>query len=167
MIVLDWPKGGAVMKMREAVPEDAALIREIALATTDADNARARVMERAYQLEEIVRAISSSEEAKEQLFIVGETDGDVIGFYHAIDRGDTWEVLRLYLHPAHHRQGLGAELLTHLAGRKRQPVELYVESSNEQALAFLNHQSFVELNRIQEEVYDEPMELVHLRYDPR
>ncbi len=156
------------MKMREAVPEDAALIRQIALATTSVSNdVRSRVMERAYQLEEIVRAISSSEEAKEQLFIVGESDGDVIGFYHAIDRGDVWEVLRLYLHPAHHRQGLGAKLLTHLEERKTQPIELYVESSNEQAIGFLHHHSFTELNRIQEEVYDQPMELIHLRYDPR
>lgn len=156
------------MKMREAVPEDAATIREIALATiSNTDDVRSKVMERAYQQEEIVRAIGSSEEAKEQLFIVGEVEGDVIGFYHAIDRGDTWEVLRLYLHPAHHRQGLGAELLTHLQQRKAQPIELYVESSNEQAIAFLSHQAFTELNRIQEEVYDQPMELIHLRYDPR
>ncbi|WP_070329404.1 GNAT family N-acetyltransferase [Exiguobacterium aurantiacum] len=156
------------MKMREAVPEDAATIRDIALATISVtDDVRSKVMERAYQQEEIVRAIGSSEEAKEQLFIVGEAEGDVIGFYHAIDRGDTWEVLRLYLHPAHHRQGLGAELLTHLQERKAQPIELYVESSNEQAIAFLNHQAFTELNRIQEEVYDQPMELIHLRYDPR
>ncbi|TCI52286.1 GNAT family N-acetyltransferase [Exiguobacterium sp. SH1S21] len=156
------------MKMREAVPEDAATIRDIALATISVtDDVRSKVMERAYQQEEIVRAIGSSEEAKEQLFIVGESEGDVIGFYHAIDRGDTWEVLRLYLHPAHHRQGLGAELLTHLQERKAQPIELYVESSNEQAIAFLSHQAFTELNRIQEEVYDQPMELIHLRYDPR
>lgn len=155
------------MKMREAVPEDAATIRDIALATISVtDDVRSKVMERAYQQEEIVRAISSSEEAKEQLFIVGEAEGNVIGFYHAIDRGDTWEVLRLYLHPAHHRQGLGSELLTHLQERKVQPIELYVESSNEQAIAFLNQQAFTELNRIQEEVYDQPMELIHLRYDP-
>ncbi|EPE61549.1 acetyltransferase family protein [Exiguobacterium sp. S17] len=156
------------MKMREAVPEDAATIRDIALATISVtDDVRSKVMERAYQQEEIVRAIGSSEEAKEQLFIVGEAEGDVIGFYHAIDRGDKWEVLRLYLHPAHHRQGLGAELLTHLQERKAQPIELYVESSNEQAISFLSHQAFTELNRIQEEVYDQPMELIHLRYDPR
>ncbi|TCI22241.1 MULTISPECIES: GNAT family N-acetyltransferase [Exiguobacterium] len=155
------------MKIREAVPEDAATIRDIALATvSEQDEVRSKVMERAYQQEEIVRAISSSEEAKEQLFIVGEAEGDVIGFYHAIDRGDTWEVLRLYLHPAHHRQGLGTVLLTHLRERKVQPIELYVESSNEQAIAFLNHEAFIELNRIQEEVYDQPMELIHLRYDP-
>lgn len=155
------------MKIREAVPEDAATIRDIALATvSEQDEVRSKVMERAYQQEEIVRAIISSEEAKEQLFIVGEAEGDVIGFYHAIDRGDTWEVLRLYLHPAHHRQGLGTVLLTHLRERKVQPIELYVESSNEQAIAFLNHEAFIELNRIQEEVYDQPMELIHLRYDP-
>ncbi|KGI85926.1 MULTISPECIES: GNAT family N-acetyltransferase [Exiguobacterium] len=155
------------MKIREAVPEDAATIRDIALATvSEQDEVRSKVMERAYQQEEIVRAISSSEEAKEQLFIVGEAEGDVIGFYHAIDRGDTWEVLRLYLHPTHHRQGLGTALLSHLRERKVQPIELYVESSNEQAIAFLNHEAFIELNRIQEEVYDQPMELIHLRYDP-
>lgn len=156
------------MKIREAVPEDAATIRDIALATvSDQDEVRSKVMERAYQQEEIVRAISSSEEAKEQLFIVGEAEGDVIGFYHAVDRGDTWEVLRLYLHPAHHRKGLGTTLLSHLRERKMQPIELYVESSNEQAIAFLTHEAFTELNRIQEEVYDQPMELIHLRYDPR
>lgn len=155
------------MKMREAVPEDAATIRDIALATISVtDDVRSKVMERAYQQEEIVRAIGSSEEAKEQLFIVGETEDIVIGFYHAIDRGDTWEVLRLYLHPAHQRQGLGAELLAHLQERKLQPIELYVESSNDQAIAFLSHQAFTELNRIQEEVYDQPMELIHLRYEP-
>lgn len=155
------------MKMREAVPEDATIIRDIALASINKkEDVRSKVMERAYQPEEIARAISSSEEAKEQLFIVGEAEGNVIGFYHAIDRGDKWEMLRLYLHPDYHRQGLGSELLSHLQERKTQPIELYVESSNEQALAFLTGQSFVELNRIQEEVYDQAMELIHLRYDP-
>lgn len=155
------------MKMREAVPEDAATIRTIALSTiTKDDNVRTKVMERAYQQEEIVRAISSSEEAIEQLFVVGETEDDVIGFCHAIDRGDTWEMLRLYLHPDYHRKGHGSEFLMHLEKQKLQPIEVYVESSNEQAIAFLAHQHFKELDRIQEEVYDQPMELIHLRYDP-
>lgn len=155
------------MKMREAVPEDAATIRKIALSTVTQDDAvRTKVMERAYQQEEIVRAISSSEEAREQLFIVGETDDDVIGFCHAIDRGDMWEMLRLYLHPDYHRRGHGAEFLMYLEKQKIQPIDVYVESSNDQAITFLMHQSFKELNRIQEEVYDQPMELIHLRYNP-
>ena len=61
------------MNMREAVPEDATLIRSIALATISEDDLnRLKAMERAYRQEEIVRAISSSEEAREQYFIVGE-----------------------------------------------------------------------------------------------
>lgn len=155
------------MRMREAIPEDATTIRTIALSTVSTkDDVRAKAMERAYRQEEIVRAISSSEEAREQLFIVGETDDDVIGFCHAIDRGGMWEMLRLYLHPDYHRQGHGAAFLRHLEMKKTQPIEVYVENSNEQAIAFLNHQSFTELDRIQEEVYDQPMELIHLRYVP-
>ncbi|WP_215142358.1 GNAT family N-acetyltransferase [Exiguobacterium qingdaonense] len=155
------------MNMREAVPKDATMIRSIALATISSeDSNRTRAMERAYRQEEIVRAISSSEEAREQYFIVGEHGEEVIGFCHAIDRGDKWEMLRLYLHPDHHRNGYGAAFLAQLQSKKTQPIEVYVENSNEQAIAFLLHQSFVEVNRIQEEVYDEPMELIHLRHDP-
>lgn len=155
------------MNMREAVPEDAALIRTIALATISEDDLnRLKAMERAYRQEEIVRAISSSEEAREQYFIVGEFEEDVIGFCHAIDRGDMWEMLRLYLHPDYHRNGYGAAFLNYLQSKKTQPMEVYVENSNDQAIAFLLHQSFKEVNRIQEEVYDEPMELIHLRYHP-
>jgi N-acetylglutamate synthase-like GNAT family acetyltransferase len=153
--------------MREAVPEDAALIRTIALATISEDDLnRLKAMERAYRQEEIVRAISSSEEAREQYFIVGEFEEDVIGFCHAIDRGDMWEMLRLYLHPDFHRNGYGAAFLNYLQSKKTQPMEVYVENSNDQAIAFLLHQSFKEVNRIQEEVYDQPMELIHLRYHP-
>ncbi|MEJ6528243.1 GNAT family N-acetyltransferase [Exiguobacterium sp. USCH10] len=155
------------MNMREAVPEDAALIRTIALATISEDDLnRLKAMERAYRQEEIVRAISSSEEAREQYFIVGEFEEDVIGFCHAIDRGDMWEMLRLYLHPDFHRNGYGAAFLNYLQSKKTQPMEVYVENSNDQAIAFLLHQSFKEVNRIQEEVYDQPMELIHLRYHP-
>lgn len=155
------------MNMREAVPEDAALIRTIALATISEDDLnRLKAMERAYRQEEIVRAISSSEEAREQYFIVGEVEEDVIGFCHAIDRGDMWEMLRLYLHPDFHRNGYGAAFLNYLQSKKIQPMEMYVENSNDQAIAFLLHQSFKEVNRIQEEVYDQPMELIHLRYHP-
>ncbi|WP_214817142.1 GNAT family N-acetyltransferase [Exiguobacterium sp. s59] len=155
------------MNMREAVPEDAALIRTIALATISEDDFnRLKAMERAYRQEEIVRAISSSEEAREQYFIVGEFEEDVIGFCHAIDRGDMWEMLRLYLHPDYHRNGYGAAFLNYFQSKKTQPMEVYVENSNDQAIAFLLHQSFKEVNRIQEEVYDQPMELIHLRYDP-
>ncbi|MDE0563332.1 GNAT family N-acetyltransferase [Exiguobacterium sp. B2(2022)] len=155
------------MNMREAVPEDAALIRTIALATISEDDLnRLKAMERAYRQEEIVRAISSSEEAREQYFIVGEFEEDVIGFCHAIDRGDMWEMLRLYLHPDYHRNGYGAAFLNYLQSKKTQPMEVYVENSNDQAIAFLLHQSFKEVNRVQEEVYDQPMELIHLRYHP-
>lgn len=155
------------MNMREAVPEDAALIRTIALATISEDDLnRLKAMERAYRQEEIVRAINSSEEAREQYFIVGEFEEDVIGFCHAIDRGDMWEMLRLYLHPDFHRNGYGAAFLNYLQSKKIQPMEVYVENSNDQAIAFLLHQSFKEVNRIQEEVYDQPMELIHLRYHP-
>ncbi|WP_214693376.1 GNAT family N-acetyltransferase [Exiguobacterium sp. s160] len=155
------------MNMREAVPKDAALIRTIALATISEDDLnRLKAMERAYRQEEIVRAISSSEEAREQYFIVGEFEENVIGFCHAIDRGDMWEMLRLYLHPDYHRNGYGAAFLNYLQSKKEQPMEVYVENSNDQAIAFLLHQSFKEVNRVQEEVYDQPMELIHLRYHP-
>lgn len=155
------------MKMREAIPADATTIRAIALATvSQSEGHREQAIARAYQPEEIVRAISSSEEAKEQLFIVGETDGEVVGFYHAIDRGGMWEMLRLYLHPRVQRHGYGTAFLAHLQHQKKQPVELYVESTNEPALAFLTKQAFREVSRIQEDVYDEPMELVQMTYTP-
>ena len=114
--------------MREAVPEDAALIRTIALATISEDDLnRLKAMERAYRQEEIVRAINSSEEAREQYFIVGEFEEDVIGFCHAIDRGDMWEMLRLYLHPDYHRNGYGAAFEHGTAGDRCQPRPAYVQ----------------------------------------
>lgn len=150
------------MHIREAIPGDATMIREIALsAVKDSDEARTKVIERAYRLEEISRAIFSSEEASEQLFLVGEVADGVVGFFHAIDRGDTWEVLRLYLDPNYQRRGFGAELIRFMESKKRQPIDVYVESSNNEALSFLMKQGFEEMDRFEEEAFDEVLELIH------
>lgn len=106
------------MTIREATPDDAEAIHDVARASWETDYpdilSRETIdegVEEWYATDGLRRAIADS---RTRLFVAVE-DGAVVGFVHGVlADGGEGDVLRLYVHPEHRRQGTGHELLRRL-----------------------------------------------------
>ncbi len=80
------------------------------------------------------------------LVFVAVTDGDIVGFVHAMWSGDEGHVLRLYVHPDHRREGVGAALLdrtrTELFDRDIERIDAMVLADNDLGKAFYERFGF-------------------------
>jgi ribosomal protein S18 acetylase RimI-like enzyme len=70
---------------------------------------------------------------------VAETEAGIVG-YMALKES---YVARLYIHPDHQRQGIGAALLKHAMERSPAGLELHTHQKNTPACTFYEQQGFV------------------------
>ncbi|WP_255192126.1 GNAT family N-acetyltransferase [Natronobeatus ordinarius] len=100
------------MDIRPATEADREAIREVARAAWhDAyDDLEAvtidETVEEWYADDALERAIDKPGTA----VLVAERDGEVVGFTHGVVSEEEGDVLRMYVHPDHQRQGVGAAL---------------------------------------------------------
>ncbi|MFC4540597.1 GNAT family N-acetyltransferase [Halosolutus amylolyticus] len=110
------------MKIRSATPEDFEAIRAVARETwhDTYDELDAETIE--YTVENWYTDDSMPLEAPGTVVLVAETeadgsassrtqsDGDVVGFTHAVVQGEQADILRMYVHPDHQGEGVGSAL---------------------------------------------------------
>ena len=100
------------MEIRPATTDDREAIREVARdAWHDTyDELSSDVIDETiddwYGEEELERVLSEAGTA----LLVAESDGEVVGFTHGVVHGDEGDVLRMYVHPDHQRDGIGTAL---------------------------------------------------------
>ncbi|WP_306054369.1 GNAT family N-acetyltransferase [Natronococcus wangiae] len=100
------------MEIRPATTDDREAIREVARETwhDTYDELSSDVIDETiddwYADEELERALSTSGTA----VLVAETDDAVVGFTHGVVQEDEGDVLRMYVHPDHQREGIGTAL---------------------------------------------------------
>jgi ribosomal protein S18 acetylase RimI-like enzyme len=100
------------MELRPATTDDREAIREVAretwhetydeLASDEIDE----TIDDWYADEELGRALSEPGTA----VIVAEEGGEIVGFTHGVVQNDEGDVLRMYVHPDHQREGIGTAL---------------------------------------------------------
>lgn len=155
------------MDVRPATPGDVEEIREVARTSwTEAydavlpDAAIERVMEDWYAPETLRR------EVDEDVFYVAEEDG-IVGFAHAEVDGAEATIHRVYVHPAHWREGFGTELLdrveTELSGRDAVEITLEVLADNPVGLSFYRGHGYETVDRGEIEIAGEPVPRVLMR----
>lgn len=110
------------MEIRTATPTDVDAISRVARDSWEDDYpgvlSRETVdsgVEEWYSHQQIERAV----EDPLALLPVAETEGEVVGFAHAILDGDEGVIMRLYVHPEHRRAGIGGSLFTETESRLR------------------------------------------------
>jgi len=135
--------------VRDAVPGDAARVREIAAAAWRDAHAPLVGDDR---VEEFLAAhytesdLRDAIEREESVFLVAERD-DVLGFVEVgpTDDGDTWSVYRIYVHPEHYGAGVGTTLLDGAEARLPDAVtrlRLVVLAGNDRARGFYEARGF-------------------------
>jgi ribosomal protein S18 acetylase RimI-like enzyme len=138
--------------IRPATPADAPGVASVARLTWDATYAqmiaahnRRQFLERAYSS----RAMQEAIDSKRGWFYVATQRDKVIGFAQFLRRFDKQaELVRIYVHPAHQRQGIGrvflASGLLAIASAGIHMCYVSVEVSNRSARAFYEHFGFRE-----------------------
>lgn len=80
--------------------------------------------------------------------VVAERDGEVVGFTHGVVTEDEGDVLRMYVHPDHQRQGIGTalheRLRTALADFHMERMRAIDLASNDGGRRFYEHLGFRE-----------------------
>ncbi|ELY98492.1 GNAT family N-acetyltransferase [Natrialba asiatica] len=100
------------MEIRPATADDRSAIREVARDTwhDTYDDLASDVIDDTvddwYDDDELERALSKPGTA----VLVAETDAGVVGFTHGVVQDDEGDVLRMYVHPDHQREGVGTAL---------------------------------------------------------
>lgn len=102
------------MTVREATDDDIGSIRRVARASWEADYpdilSRESIdegIDEWYSSDQLEAAVGRST----TLLLVGERDGDVVGFVHGVWSGEEGDILRLYVDPDRRGEGIGRELL--------------------------------------------------------
>ncbi|WP_293032625.1 GNAT family N-acetyltransferase [Natronococcus sp.] len=100
------------MEIRPATADDRESLRELARETwhDTYDELSSDVIDETiddwYGDEELERALSEPGTA----VLVAEADGEIAGFAHGVVQGEEGDVLRMYVHPDHQREGIGTAL---------------------------------------------------------
>jgi ribosomal protein S18 acetylase RimI-like enzyme len=100
------------MEIRPATADDRESLRELARETwhDTYDELSSEVVDETiddwYGDEELERALSEPGTA----VLVVEADGEIAGFAHGVVQGEEGDVLRMYVHPNHQREGVGTAL---------------------------------------------------------
>jgi GNAT superfamily N-acetyltransferase len=100
------------MEIRPATADDRESIREIARDTWHdtydelSGDAIDETIDDWYADEELERALSTAGTA----VLIAEAEGEVVGFTHGVVQEDEGDVLRMYVHPDHQREGVGTAL---------------------------------------------------------
>ena len=88
-----------------------------------------------------------SSETGKAFFYVAENEGRVIGFAHIGDRGNGWELLRIYLLPEHMGGGIGTRFIQlgehFLRTKKASKYVTFVHKDNFPAIGFYKRNDFV------------------------
>ena len=99
------------------------------------------------------------------LFLLAWDEATLLGFVaaRALPSGDLY-VLRLYVLPAYHRQGIGTMLMSRAiaAFPDAQTLRLDVDAGNEKGLAFWTHHAFRETGRKQVRVAGVTISLIEM-----
>ncbi|EMA37857.1 GNAT family N-acetyltransferase [Halobiforma nitratireducens] len=100
------------MEIRPATVDDREAIREVARDTWHDtyeeldDDTVDETIDDWYGEDVLERALSAAGTA----LLVAETDDGIVGFTHGVVHGDEGDVLRMYVHPDHQRDGVGTAL---------------------------------------------------------
>lgn len=96
---------------------------------------------------EILGRILSDSDSGRSFFYVAESEGRVIGFCHIGDRGQGWELLRIYLLPEYTGTGIGTRFIQlgeHFLRTKKAPrYVVFVHKDNLPAIGFYKRNDFV------------------------
>lgn len=99
-----------------------------------------------YSLDTLRSFLNDSDTGK-AFFYVAESEGRVIGFAHIGDRGNGWELLKIYLLPEHMGSGIGTRFIQlgehFLRTKKAQKYIVFVHKDNLQAIGFYRRNDFV------------------------
>ncbi len=96
---------------------------------------------------ETLRSILSDSDSGKSFFYVAESDRLVIGFCHIGDRGQGWELLRIYLLPDYMGTGIGTRFVQlgehFLRTKKASKYVAFVHKDNLPAIGFYRRNDFV------------------------
>ena len=99
-----------------------------------------------YSIKTLSIILSESETGK-AFFYVAESEGRVIGFAHIGDRGNGWELLRIYLLPEYMGGGIGTRFIQlgehFLITKKASKYVAFVHKDNFPAIGFYKRNDFV------------------------
>ena len=140
------------VSVRDAVPADAEAIARVARASW-AETYRDifepafidDFLERNYDPARLADAASEAER-RDQVFLVAERDGALVGYLHFGEGQRGPELWRVYADPAHYGTGVGSALLEELHRRTAGRIDAYVldvHSRNERGRAFYDRNGFV------------------------
>ncbi len=141
------------MKYRRLQKEDLQSIREVASESWKHayrnifdDSYIKEWVEANYSLDTLLSILSDSDTGK-AFFYVAENEGRVIGFCHIGDRGNGWELLRIYLLPDFMGTGIGTRFIQlgehFLRTKKASKYAVFVHKDNLPAIGFYRRNEFV------------------------
>lgn len=102
---------------------------------------------------------------KDQLFLVAEEEGEIVGFANFIN-GTELFLAAHYVRPASQRKGYGTDLLkqglAHFEGQY-DAVYLEVDNQNKEGVAYYEEQGFEVVRAYEREMYGEVMDLALMK----
>ncbi|QCJ46434.1 GNAT family N-acetyltransferase [Haloprofundus sp. MHR1] len=106
------------------------------------------------------RLVSDDIRPASRPFAVAETGGNIVGFAECVpaDTPESYVLYRLYVDPAHWRDGVGTKLLEQVEQQLREDgierLNLSVLSENERAIAFYQTRGFEQVDTTYQEQFD-------------
>lgn len=102
---------------------------------------------------------------KDQLFLVAEEEGEIVGFANFINGSELFLAAH-YVRPASQRKGYGTDLLkqglAHFEGQY-DAVYLEVDNQNKEGVAYYEEQGFEVVRAYEREMYGEVMDLALMK----
>jgi GNAT superfamily N-acetyltransferase len=109
-------------------------------------------LERAYAIERLERRVASD------VFLVALRDAEIVAFCDAVGGVERVDLFAIYALPAVRGQGAGSALLGELRGFfPSKPVAAEVLDGNRKGETFYEHRGFVPRERIETELFGEPV----------
>jgi ribosomal protein S18 acetylase RimI-like enzyme len=141
------------MEIRPATEDDIGAIRRVAEASWETDYpdvlSRETIRDGVDQWYSEPVIMMELQSPRTEL-LVGEVDGELVGFVHGHWAGNAGIILRLYVHPAHRSEGLGSELFEAAAAALRdhgvEQLRAMALEANETATAFYEGLGMVQVD---------------------